>query len=274
MTTGSRTHARTGISRALTRRRGAVLGVIAMTALLLSGCAPDAVGDPEPVETPSSSVAEPSEQPQASGPPSDVLFSLSATVRATDGTRITIGLVAHEPRVWSDPQIADLAEEFLERCASGTGLTPIDSDYLTRNGATLMRVDFISDSRDFQFASPIQLHFGNQFFPRAAFTDAVVTARGEGACYAGATWVFSNDAYAISAFETGSTTPDRSQWRFGSYGFQLLADSGTTIESCEKVITALGAATGVESVSGWDVSRDDGLSACGIGYIEDHEYDD
>ncbi|HRN28341.1 MAG TPA: hypothetical protein PK890_01355 [Terrimesophilobacter sp.] len=202
-----------------------------------------------------------------------MLFTITATVRAADGTAIEVSLVAHEPHVWDDPVISDLADEFLTRCAAGTGVTPIDESYLAANGATLMRVDFESDSPDHQFESPIQLYFGNHFFPRAAFTDAVVTAGGETDCYMGATWVLSNDAYGISSFETGSSSPDLRQWQFGSYGFQLLADAKSTVESCVKVITELGSASGVEQVPGWDVSRADGPTACGIGYLEDHDHE-
>lgn len=240
---------------------------------MLSGCAAAEVVDDEPSAAPSASASEPEESPTVPEPAADVLFTITAAVRATDGTVITVRLVAHEPHPWGDPEVSDLAGQFLDRCSSGTGVTPIDAAYLDANGATLMRVDFEADKPDFQFASPIMLYFGNPFFPRAAFTDAVVTGGGETDCYAGATWVFSNDAYAISAFETGNPSPDRRQWQFGSYGFQLLPDSGTSIESCTKVITELGIASGVEAVSGWDVSRSDGPSACGIGYIENHDHE-
>lgn len=271
MTPGPRTHSGIGI---FGRSRAALvlLATVAVGTLLVSGCATEPTAEPQPSETSTLPSTAPSEEPGAPEPDPDVLFTISATVSALNGTAIGIQLVAHEPRVWSDPEIADLADQFLERCKAGTGVTPIDADYLTANGATLMRVDFVSDSPDYQFASPIQLHFGNQFFPRAAFTDAVVTAQGDTSCYAGATWLISNNAYAVSAFETGSSTPDTNQWQYGSYGFQLLPDSGTTIESCVKTITALGSATGVETVSGWDVTRDDGPEACGIGYIDDHDH--
>lgn len=272
MTPGSQAHARAGIGVALRGRRW-LLGFVVVAVLGVSGCAADAAVDVEPSESPSTPVSEPSPTATAPEPAADVLFTITAEVRATDGTAITIRMVGHEPHVWSSPDVSDLADQFLERCSSGTGVTPIDASYLDANGATLMLVDFESDSPDYQFASPIQLYFGNQFFPRAAFTDAVVTGGGETDCYAGATWVFSNDAYAISAFEAGSPSPDRRQWQFGSFGFQLLPDSGTSIESCVKVITELGLASGVESVSGWDVSRSDGPTACGIGYIEEHDHD-
>lgn len=272
MTPGPSTHDGIGIS-VRSRAALAALATVAVGTMILSGCAAESTAEPEPSETSTVPSTSPSEQPSAPEPEPDVLFTLSATVSALDGTPVAIQLVAHEPRVWSDPEIAGLADQFLERCKAGTGLTPIDADYLNANGATLMRIDFVSDSPDHQFASPIQLHFGNQFFPRAAFTDAVVTAQDDTSCYAGATWLFSNNAYAVSAFETGSSVPDTNQWQYGSYGFQLLPDSGTTIESCVKTITALGSATGVETVSGWDVTRDDGPEACGIGYIDDHDRD-
>lgn len=270
MTPAVRIHERNGIRASARLNSARLLGAFVVGAIALGGCATAAEGEPEPVETSSGPITQPTEGP-VSPEPTDVLFTVTATVRATDGTEIEVRLVAHEPRVWNDPEFTEPAAQFLERCATGTGVTPIDADYLTENGATLMLIDFESDSPDYQFASPIQLHFGNQYFPRAAFTDAVVTANDDAACYAGATWVFSNSAYAISAFETGTRTPDRTQWQFGSYGFQLLPDAGTTIESCEKQITELGIATGVGTVSGWDVTRDDGPSACGIGYIEDQD---
>lgn len=274
MTPGSQTHSRTGILGRNGVERRMILGAVMIGTLVLSGCAPEATVDPVPSETPTVPVTEPSETPTAPEPAADVLFTVTATVRATDGTAIEISLVAHEPRSWDDPRMADLADEFLSRCADGNGLTPIDEGYLAANGTTLMKVDFESNTPDFQFESPIQLYFGNVFFPRAAFTDAVVSAGGDANCYAGATWLFTNDAYGIASFETGSTTPDPRQWQFGSYGFQLLPDARSTVESCVKVITELGAASGVESVSGWDVTRADGPTACGIGYIEPHNHDD
>src|SRR5690606_25530266 len=156
--------------------------------------------------------AEPTTEPE----PSDVLFTLSAKVRATNGDTITIGLVAHEPRAWNDPELSDLADQFLRRCATGNGIAPIDEAYLRAQGVSLMHIEFTSDSPDHQFASPLELYFGNAYFARAAFTDAVVTAGGNTDCYEGATWLFTNNAYGVSAFESGSTTPDPSQWQFGS----------------------------------------------------------
>ena len=246
-----------------------IVGAIALSVLLVSGCASPADGEPQPTDGPTTPTTEPTTEPTVEPEPDDVLFTLSAKVRATDGTVITIGLIAHEPRVWNDPGIADLADEFLQRCAGGNGITPIDETYLTEQGASLMLVEFTSDSPDHQFTTPLELYFGNPFFARAAFTDAIVTAGGSTDCYDGATWLFTNDAYGVSAFETGTMTPDTTQWQFGSYGFQVLPGTSATIDSCVKTITALGVDSGVESISGWDVSRDDGNTACGIGYISE-----
>lgn len=266
MTVGRRTHPRRSMFPSGPNAQRVVLGAIAIGALVLSGCtAPE--DNLEPVDTPTVSTSEPTEEPTAPSAPDDVLFTLSAKVRATNGTTITIGLIAHEPRAWNDPEISALADQFVQRCATGNGITPIDEAYLTAQGASLMYVEFTSDSPDHQFESPLELYFGNVYFARAAFTDAVVTAGGNTDCYEGATWLFTNNAYGVASFETGSATPDTSQWQFGSYGFQVLPGVNASIESCVKVITPLGADSGVESVSGWDVSRHDGDKACGIGYI-------
>ena len=139
----------------------ALLATVTAGTMLLGGCAPESSAEPEPSEAPTTPVTEPSEEPTAPEPDPDVLFTVAATVSSINGTSIGIQLVAHEPRPWDDPELADLAEQFLERCHAGTGVTPIDGDYLTTNGATLMRIDFVSDTPDDQFASPIQLHFGN-----------------------------------------------------------------------------------------------------------------
>lgn len=256
------------LSRGVTNH-GLLLATVALGALVMSGCAAPADGEPQPTNGPVAPTTEPTNEPTAAPEPEDVLFTLSATVRAADGAAITIGLVAHEPRAWNDPEIADLTDEFLQRCAGGNGITPIDEAYLAAQGVSLMLVEFTSDSPDHQFAAPLELYFGNPFFARAAFTDAIVTAGGSTDCYEGATWLFTNDAYGVSAFETGTTSTDTTQWQFGSYGFQVLPDTSATIDSCVKTITPLGAASGVEAISGWDVSRDDGNTACGIGYISE-----
>ncbi|MBX3095189.1 MAG: hypothetical protein KF680_11735, partial [Cryobacterium sp.] len=68
------------------------------------------------------SAPETTEEPTAPPEPDDVLFTLSAKVRATNGTTITIGLIAHEPRAWNDPEVSTLADQFLQRCATGNGI--------------------------------------------------------------------------------------------------------------------------------------------------------
>jgi hypothetical protein len=237
-----------------------------LVASTLVGCAAAAT-DPLPAET---TPAAPPTEPTASAEPepvaSDVLFTLNAKVRSIDGRTIGIRMEGHQPVVFDNPEVADLTDQYVTACAEGTGRTPIDEAYLQRYGATLMRVDFISDTPGLEFASPIELWFGNPYMARAAVGGAVIQPPDIDNCFAGYAWAISDNAYGIASFESPSGVPDDTLWQLGNYGFSVLPDTNATIESCTATITDLGMASGLENVDGWDPSRAGTGVFCGIGY--------
>src|SRR5690606_8956246 len=121
----------------------------------------------EPSATPST---EPSTQPEPD-PQRDVLFTITANVRAVDGTTIGISMAAHSPVASTDPEAVDLKNEFLGVCGAGNGTQPIDDQYLAEQGSTLLLVELSTDNPGQEFAAPLDLFFGSPYFAQAASGD-------------------------------------------------------------------------------------------------------
>lgn len=231
----------------------------------LTGCGGEATPEPSDSgavsESPSPS-AEPTTDPNA-----DVLFTITANVRAVDGRTIGISMAAHAPLASTDDAAADIRAQFLSVCGAGTGAQPITEQYLEENGSTLVRISLASTTPDLTFASPIQLFFGSPYFAQSASGAGITPSQGGQVCFNGFDWSKSGDARGVADFENSDGVPDFSQWHFGRYGFSVDPNSGATIEACKVTISEIGMKDNLSDAPGWDpTSAGDGIS-CTIGYV-------
>ena len=231
----------------------------------VAGCGGTA--EPAPAST------EPTVENTPSAPPEDqvdsdvdVLFTITANVRAVDGRTIGISMAAHAPLASTDPDAAEIRQEFLSVCGAGNGAQPMTADYLRENGSTLMRVEFAAKTPDLTFASPINLSFGSPYFAQSATGTGITPSPGGQSCYYGFAWATSSSARGVADFENSDGVPDLNQWFYGNYGFSVDPSSGATIEACKVTMTDLGLKSGVSEVHGWDPSLAGSGIACGIGY--------
>lgn len=233
----------------------------------LVGCAEDSAQPVEtaaPIEEPTT---EPTEEPTAE-PTADILFTITANVRAADGRTIGISMAAHSPLKSTDPDAAELRDQFIDVCGEGA-LQPITEEYLRDNGSTLLKVTIASTSPNLTFATPIELIFGSRFYAQAAIGDAVSPIAGGPTCFTQFAWAKSGNVVGIGDFENPEGTPDLDQWKTGMYGFFVDPSSGATIEACKVVITEVGEKQKITSEPGWDPKyAGDGIS-CKIGYAGD-----
>jgi hypothetical protein len=250
-----------------TSRLGLVGGAVLALSLVavLSGCS--GVAEPEPAST------EPTIEDTPSAPPeapvdsvADVLFTITANVRAVDGRTVGISMAAHAPIASTDPDAAEIRDEFLDVCGAGNGAQPMTAEYLEEQGSTLMRLEFASNTPDLTFAAPIDLFFGSPYFASSATGAGITPEPGGQECYYGFAWATSGSARGIADFENADGVPDPNQWLYGHYGFAVNPSSGATIEACKVTLTELGLKSGVDDVPGWDPSLAATGVSCGIGY--------
>ncbi len=231
----------------------------------LSGCGGTA--EPAPASTEPTIEDTPSAPPDEQVDPSaDVLFTITANVRAVDGRTIGISMAAHAPIASTDPDAAEIREEFLGVCGAGNGAQPMTAEYLADNGSTLMRLEFSSNAPDLTFAAPIDLFFGSPYFATSAVGDGITPEPGGQPCYYGFAWATSGEARGVADFENADGVPDVNQWFYGHYGFAINPSSGATIEACKVTMTEVGLKTGVDKIHGWDPSLAATGVSCGIGY--------
>lgn len=230
----------------------------------LSGCAGESTPAPS-VSTPVSEAPTPSAEPTPDET-GDILFTITANVRAVDGRTIGISMAAHAPLASTDKAAAELRDKFIDLCGEGNGPQPITEQYLEDNGSTLLRIALASTAPDLTFASPIALHLGSPYFAQAAFGTGITPTIGGHTCFNGFDWAKSGSATGIGDFENSDAGADLNQWQFGRYGFSVDPNSGATIEACRVTITEVGMKNNLDQVPGWDPSRaGDGIS-CMIGY--------
>lgn len=241
----------------------------AVAAIVLVGMLAGCGGTPAPAPTdsgPASVSPSPSTDP-TSDPNADVLFTITANVRAVDGRTVGISMAAHAPIASTDVAAADLRTQFLSVCGAGTGAQPITEQYLADNGSTLVRIDISSTAPDLTFATPIDLFFGSPYFAQAATGNGINPEPGGQPCFFGFSWSKSGQANGIADFENSDAVPDLNQWHFGRYGFSVDPSSGATIEACKVTITDVGMKNGTTDAPGWDpTGAGDGIS-CMIGYV-------
>ncbi|MCU1523641.1 MAG: hypothetical protein JWO18_535, partial [Microbacteriaceae bacterium] len=140
----------------------AVTGTL-LVALLLAGCG----STPSAPKASGSATPSPSTSPSASaGPagPSDVLFTISANVRAKDGSTIAIKMTAHKPLPYSNSDAADLQKEFLDTCGAAVHGQPVTADTLAANGSILMSIDLASSVKGKPFVYPLDASLGTTSF--------------------------------------------------------------------------------------------------------------
>lgn len=231
----------------------------------LAGCAGGA--EPAPAATDPTAEHTPSGPPEDQvDPNADVLFTITANVRAVDGRTVGISMAAHEPLASTDPDATAIREAFLSVCGGGNGAQPMTAEYLAVQGSTLMRLEFEANAPDLTFAAPIDLIFGSPYFASSATGAGITPEPGGQPCYYGFAWATSGSAQGVANFENPDGIPDPKQWLYGHYGFAVNPSSGATIEACKVTITERGMKIGVEEVPGWDPSRAATGVSCGIGY--------
>lgn len=246
------------------RLMGSAIAVAILVAGL-AGCAAEPA--PAPSDSGPASVSpSPSGEPEPD-PNADILFTITANVRAVDGRTIGISMAAHAPIASTDPDAADLRAQFLSVCGAGNGAQPITEQYLEENGSTLMRVEFAANTPDLTFATPIELFFGSPYFAQSASGSGISADAGGQPCFYGFSWAKSGDARGVADFENSDGVPDLGQWQFGRYGFSVNPSSGATIEACKVTLTELGMKNNLTDAPGWDpTNAGDGIS-CSIGYV-------
>jgi hypothetical protein len=243
----------------------AVTGTL-LAALLLAGCG----STPSTPKASGSASPSPSASPSASaGPagPSDVLFTISANVRAKDGSTIAIKMTAHKPLPYSNSDSADLQKEFLETCGAAVGGQPVTAETLAANGSILMSIDLASSVKGKPFVYPLDTSLGKtNFFGQSAKGQGIKPTDPAAPCDSGYGWSTSGSAHAIADFESGIPGPDLTQWRYGFYGFSVPFDSNATIEACTIDLTdaATAVVTGDDS---WNPNSARNGISCAIGYV-------
>jgi hypothetical protein len=237
---------------------------LATLALVLTGCAASPSTPAPAVSAPATPTSTP--EPSAAAPDTvdDVLFTISATARATDGSRVGILLTAHTPLAYSDPQVRTMSEAFLAGCPTDAYGQKLSEETLDQTGSALMRLDLTSNRAGQTFVAPVQLFLGGPYTTQTV-TGAGIVPPAEG-CTGIYTWTTSESATALVHFQNNESDADTTMWRYAHYGFVVAPDSGATIESCDVTITPLGEKADVTQINGWDPSMAATGSSCGIGY--------
>ena len=245
--------------------------VVSCVALLtLAGCTSAPAAEPEPTPEPT---VEPSKEPVAEKPaePDDVLFTVSAKVRAIDGTTLGISLTGRTPVAATEKSAATLVDSFVEQCGALDGRsvsdasTQISPESLATFGSSLLRIDLASSPEGETFVAPVDLLLGSPYYAKVASGDKVQAIDTTDTCTGRYQMTGSGMGTAITNYESGGTLPDLDQWAYGHYGFTVPFESGATIEACQVVVTELATPT-VDDVPGWDPGSDATGISCGIGY--------
>ena len=237
--------------------------VIATAALLLAGCS---TGGFDPAPDPMAPSPTPTAAEGAYG--DDVLFVITATTSAADGSPVQLTMTGHA----SQPADArpDVAERFISECSALGGGSVMDVDAtlsaqtLAEFGSTLMVIDTVSEPAGVALAGAVELQLGNPFYYVVASGDGLGNPYAH-SCYGGYQIAESGSVSSVTNYETGSPTPDLAQWRSGRYGFLTAFDSSAVLSDCVVELTPLAVEAKVADIDGW---FSDGGSAteCAVGY--------
>ncbi len=232
--------------------------------ILLAGCGTQ--GATTTGKSTGKATVAPSVTPSATAIASDVLFTISANVRAVDGSTIGILMTAHTPVAYSNAAAKTYESTFLTQCGDGKGGIARDATFLSANGSIMLPIDIAASATSKTFVSPVGITLGSPYFGSAITGRGTVPTDTSAPCYSGYEWVTSGTVHAIADFESGNPGPDLKLWRFGLYGFGVTNGSNATIEACKVTITPLGKSEDVASVTGWNSTAPQSGLACVIGY--------
>lgn len=267
MFTASPVHARTS-PRALP-----ALALAVAVVLLLAGCT-GATGATTPLATATTAPSAATSSPTVSVPPTsdDRLFTISATVRATDNTSLAVTLVGFSPVTSTSSNADSLAATLLDACSAAQAVsvsdaeTPLTRESLARYGSSLLRIEYRASPVGHTFLAPLDLSLGSVYAARTATGTGLNTMEQNTTCTGHHQLTGSGSGTAVVDYESGTSFADNTKWSYGRYGFSVPFDSGATIEDCTITLTALATAT-VASVPGWQPGVDQSGIACGIGYV-------
>lgn len=249
-------------------------GAVAVGALTACSSATRALPDTSPSVTPAPApvgTPTPEASDAAPEPADDVLFTVAAKVRATDGTTVDLAVSGRAPLASTDDAATSLVDSFVDQCVALGGRSASDVDTgvsaaaLEAFGSTILQLDLSSTPEGHTFAAPVDVELGSPYFARVVSGDNVQAVEPNDTCTGGYQLTGSGAGTALANFESGTPEPDLTQWTFGHYGFTVGADSGATIESCEVEVSDL-AASAVADVPGWQFASDSTGLSCGIGY--------
>lgn len=244
--------------------------LVLLVVAALTSCTPTPAAEPTATKTAEAPTPSPSSSPVAEDA-DDVVFTILAKVRATDGTTMDISLIGHTPVPAADKKGTRLAEEFADKCAELDGYSvsdaavPVSFQSLVDFGSSLMRIDYEVTPDGHTLFSPVDLELGSPYFAEIVSGDGVVPVSTNRTCTGGYQLTESGSGYAVSNFESGTTAPDPGQWVFGHYGFTVPFESGASIESCRVEVSDL-AQDDVADVPGWEPGSDATGISCGTGY--------
>lgn len=251
---------------------GRLAAVVTMALAVLVGssaCSGAPSSSPSPAQSAS---ASPSATASAlPDDPESELFTVSARARASDGTSLDLMLTGYLPLASTDAAAEDLRDDYIAECAGAGGMslfdtaTPVSEQTLTDFGSALMRIDYSVSPERHTLTSLVDVVAGIDNFPVVAVGDSLELVQSTDTCLNRYVLTGSGTGSFIANFETGEVNPDVQQWRFGSYGFTVAADSGATLETCDVTVSELGRQD-LGDVSGWpDGAVGTGIS-CGTGF--------
>lgn len=196
------------------------------------------------------------------------LFLITATTTSATGEAIEVRMTGYASRPFSD--VPDITQSYVDQCTAlggGVVLQPdggLDDATLTAVGSSLMVIETVSTPSNTTLAGGIELLLGNPFYTVVASGDGLSNPFAN-QCFGGYQIGSTGSVTSITNYETGSPTPDPSQWRSGRYGFAVAFASTETLSNCVVTLTQLAIDSGVGEIDGW--YPDGGTETeCAIGY--------
>ena len=251
------------------RSAAAIVGLAAASLLLLTACDPlTGLGD-EPSDSASGGPTAPTPDPSVE-PTSDVLFTIRTSTTDDSGSSVALTMVGHAPQDWDAAGRAGIKDSFISQCAALGGGTVsnaegvLDEASLDAYGSILMVIDVTSTPASHALAGGIELKLGSPYFYEVVSGDGLSNPYAV-TCYAGYQINSTGTVTSITNYESGSPTPDPTQWKTGRYGFAAAYGSSAILSGCDIQLTALAIDSGIATADGWAVAPGT-ESECAIGY--------